>query len=266
MPSNIVTSLATITLPLGTLSLNPDYQLPSLYDGNPAKPCLIVGPAEILFDWGSARRIDGFSLPHHNLAAGSEVNVELNATNSWGSPTISVPLVIGPIYRDGHRASPWLDLRDAAGYTPTGFRYGRVDIPQGVTIKLGEVLWLSILDDFSRWPMFGGQRGVRRRFLEALETEYGVVRVHRRKIRQRTFSYPIKLTDVDVNLLNELGDDTGGYARAFFIVRDSKVKNDGGLYARLTRDTAEQLNVEEEWDGSNPFTISVIEVSRSLPL
>lgn len=265
LPSEIVTGNAAITLPSGTLDSDENYQLPSLYDTDPAKPCKITGPLRLVFDWGSAQRIDGFALPNHNLLEGSsEVLVQLNSSNAWGAPAVSVALNIGAIRLDGHRAAPWLDLRDVADIS--GYRYGSIAISTVGNVKLGEVLWLARLREFSRWPMFGGSRGVRRRYVEALETEYGVVRVHRRRISQRTFAYPIKLSAADVDLLNMLADDTSGYARPFFIVRDSSVETDGGLYARITRDTAETLAVNEEWDESHPFTLSVMETSRSLPL
>jgi hypothetical protein len=93
-----------------------------------------------------------------------------------------------------------------------------------------------------------------------------VERVFRRRITQRSFSYPIKLDTDDYDELQRLGDDCSGIARPFFITRDSSIVDDDGLYARLTKDIAEQLNADEEWYDSNPFTLSVMELSRSLPL
>jgi hypothetical protein len=245
------------------------YGLPALYDLNPAKPCTFigVGPLRIVYDYGSAQRIDAFGLPNSNLDAGLPCRVEMHAIDSWGAPTVSGTMTTGADHANGHRASPWKDLTQVAGYSASGFRYLSLYVPvNSVNIRLGEILPIARLREFSRWPMWDGTKGAQRRFLESMETEYGVQRVVRRKITQRTLSFSFKGRDTDYADLQSLADDASGVARAFFITADGDVETDGGLYARFTRDTAERIEASEEWTDTNPFTVSVRELSRSLPL
>ncbi len=268
LPRDIITSLATITAS-GTVSSDPNYGLSSLYDGQPAKPCkfLTSGPIRITFDFGSRTRIDAFSMPNHNLDAGMTCIVALNNSDSWASPSVQTNLVIGSQHLDGHRASPWCSFVTASGYTTSGYRYLSLYVPaNSAAIKIGEAVIIANLRTFSQWAQFNGQRATEREFLEAIKTEYGAVRVVRRKIKRRVFSYTIKGSETDYSDLQNLGDDAGGYALPFFITADGSIKTDGGLYARLTQDSARRLAAQEEWYGVIPFTISIEEVSRSLPL
>lgn len=281
-PSDIITSLATITAS-GSISTDPEYGLASLYDRNPAKPLkfLTAGPVRLVYDFGATRRIDAFSLPNHNLDAGLDCIVSLNATNNWTSPTVSVAMEVGTEHLDGHRASPWADFTTASGYTASGFRYCSLFIPANTSaIKLGETPIISNLREFSQWTQFGGERGATKPFLESIRTEFGVVRVYRRRVKQRYFRYQIKGTDDttkqvaasalarddDFNALQDLSDDAGGMALPFFVTANSAIKTDGGLYARFTKETAERTSAQEEWFDISPFRFEVEEVSRSLPL
>lgn len=269
-PSDIITSQATISTD-SSVSSDDNYGLSSLFDQIPARPLKIgLGPCYILFDFGEPQRIDGFALPNSNLSAGDAPatigTVKLNATNVWTSPTMSVPLIAGPDHLDGHRASPWLDLRDKTGYSTGGFQYLRFDIgATTMNIKIGEILIMSRLREFTRWVHWQGTKGAQRRFLEALETEYGVTRVHRRRIKQRFFSFELQLDNQDWRDLNDLADDAGGLAVPFFIAANSGNEQDEGLYARFTRESAARLEATEEWYDSDVFNLSVLEVSRGLP-
>lgn len=266
-PSDNVTGLAVVTCDQA-VSTDPNYGLSSLYDDNPARPCKIlsVGPARVVFDFGSARRIDGFALPNHNLADGTACTVAMNATNAWGAPSLSVTMTVGAARPDGHRASPWADLTAAGGYTPSGYRYLSLYVPaQAADIKLGEVMALGELRTFSQYTQFG-TRGINIPFLESLTTEYGVQRVYRRRVSQRTLDYRIRGNAADADALRALLEDAGGLALPWFVVNDSDVKTDGGLMVRFTRETAARLTVSEEWFDLDEIRFSVEELSRSVPL
>lgn len=277
LPSDIVTSLAVITAS-GSVSADPAYGFASLYDTLPSKPLKFTtaGPIRLVFDFGVARRIDAFALPNHNLAAGSACVVALNNTNSWGAPTCIVAMPTGDDNLDGHRASPWADFTVASGYTSAGFRYASLFVPvQASLIKLGETLVIANLRRFNHEPQFGGNKGAIRRYLETLRTEYGVVRVNRRRIKQRFLSFALKGSTPDFIAMQNLADDAGGTAVPFFITADDSVKTDGGLYVRMTDETASKLASQEEFfyvpSGTvnkfiENFPIDVEEVSRSLPL
>lgn len=248
---------------------DPEYGLTALSDLLLSKPCKFdgVGPLNLVFDMGVQTRIDAFALPNHNLATGTVCSVQMNATDVWTSPTVNGSMTVGANHANGHRASPWIDLTQVAGYSVSGFRYLRLVVPAQVyNIQIGERLIIGNLREFDEWPQFGGTKGAQRRWLENLETEYGVQRVSRRKITQRTFSVTVKGSDQDFEDLQYLGDDASGVARPFFVAFVGNVFTDGGLLVRFTKETAEKLEATEEWFNVNPFTFSVRELSRSLPL
>lgn len=269
-PRNIITSSAMISSD-STPSSDPNYGFSALYDREPAKPLKLgVGPLHVLFDFVEPVRIDGFALPNSNLSAGETpsqiATVSLNNVDDWTSPAMEVPLIAGKDHLDGHRASPWLDLTTKDGYSAGGFQFLRLDI--GLTtmsVKLGEVLIMRELEEFTRWVHWDGRKGAQRRFLEAIDTEYGVTRVHRRRIKQRFFSFDLQLDVPDWEDLNDLADDAGGIAVPWFVAADSGYEQDNGLYVRFTRESAARLESTEEWYDSNVFNLSVLEVSRGLP-
>ena len=265
-PSDIVTSASSIST-TGTVSADPNYGLTALHDRLPAKPTkLDVGPLSVTFDFLVAQRVDAVAIPSHNLGAGTVVTVEHDDDVTFATPPLTTTLIVGTQHLDGHRASPWADLTGVAGYIVGGYRYLRITIPvQSMSIKLGEVLVISTLREFTRWPMWDGRKGTSRPFLEAIETEYGVVRVHRRRIKQRFFAYDIKLDVQDWVDLNDLADDASGYAVPWFFAPDGGTRDDFGLYVRFTREVAARLESSEEWYDSNIFTLAVQEVSRGLP-
>lgn len=275
-PSDLITSAASITAS-GAVSADPNYGLSALYDNNPAKPLRFetTGPVRLVYDFGSARRVDAFSLPNHNLAAGTVCLVALNNLDSWAAPSVQVQMTVGAQHLDGHRASPWCDLTTASGYTTSGYRYASLFVPaQAVNIKLGETPIIAVLRDFDHEPQFGGNKGAIRRYLESLRTEFGVVRVNRRRIKQRTYNFSIKGNTPDYEAIQALCDDAGGLALPWFFSPDDAVHNELGLFVRFTPETAARLVSQEEFFytvGSGNglienFPIEVEEVSRSLPL
>jgi hypothetical protein len=270
-PSDIITSQLTWSVVAGNISSDPEYGLAALYDGKMSKPLKFidepVAAIRIVGDAGSARRFDAMALPNSNIPAGTVMRAELNATNVWTAPTVSVNVTMGAAGLDGHVASPWADFTSATGYSPSGFRYCSWFIPViSVQPWLGELLVMSNLRQFSQWPQFGGTRGTMRPFLENLMTEYGVLRVVKRLIKQRQFEFQLKGNEQDFTDLQLLADDSGGMAVPFFMVADSLIKTDGGLYGRFTPETAAMIVGVEEWYDLNNLTIAFKEDSRSLPL
>jgi hypothetical protein len=275
-PSDLITSAAAITVS-GAVSSDPNYGVGALFDGDPAKPLKFetVGPVRVVYDFGSARRVDAFSLPNHNLDAGTVCLVALNNLDSWASPSVQVEMTVGAQHLDGHRASPWALLTTASGYTTSGYRYASLFVPaQPRNIKLGETPIIATLREFDHEPQFGGNKGSLRRYLESLRTEFGVVRVNRRRIKQRFFNFSIKGNTPDYEAITALADDAGGLALAWFFTPDDAVQTENGLFVRFTPETAQRLTSQEEFfylPGSGNgfienFPIEVEEVSRSLPL
>lgn len=271
-PSDIVTSAATWTAAAGTVSADSNYQLGAMYDGKMAKPVKFVDvPAvdvRVVGDFGSARRIDGLALPNSkNIPAGTVMLAEFGSDPTFATHDVSVEMVMGATSLDGHVASPWADFTTASGYSISGARYVSLLIPAGASAPwLGELLVMAQLRSFSQWPQFQGTKGVTHPFLENIYTEYGQRRVVRRLIKQRRFACTIFGSDQDYADLQELCADAGGVANPFFMVADSSIKTDGGLYGRLTPETAALVEATEQWFDLNSITVAFEEDSRSIPL
>jgi hypothetical protein len=270
-PSDIITSTAAWTAAAGTVSTDANYGLAAMYDRKMSRPLKFTdGPVvavRVVGDFGVATRLDGLALPNHNLPAGTAIRAEMNDTNVWTAPAVSVAMPPGTDMLDGHRASPWADFTAASGYTSAGFRYVSLYVPATAVVQqIGELLALSHLRSFSQFPQFKGTKGTSRQYLEAIRTEYGVRRVSRRAIKQRQFQFSLFGSDADYADLQTLADDATGLAAPFFMVADSSIKTDGGLYGRFTDATAAMLSATEEWYDVNTLTIAFMEDSRSLPL
>ena len=142
--SDNVARKATVTVTTGSVA--PGYLLSWLIDDDPARPCKFNETSvTLLFDWETPQRQDTVALIHANLATGLSVQYQCNATNSWGSPTVSASLVI-PGYRENkYPINAYLDLTMVAGYSSGGFRYGRLVVSgtNPVAIALGEFLIIA---------------------------------------------------------------------------------------------------------------------------
>lgn len=271
LPRGIVTGNATITAAGGTVSTDANYGLTSLYDGNPAKPCkFTTDSATLLFDFTSAQRLDAVAIPHHNIDAGVSVTIQGNATNSWGSPSLSVPLTIYPHDFDGHVQRAWVDLTTKTGYTVTGYRYWRLVIgTNSVAVQLGEVLLISILSQLERGAQGDIQIRINRKYVPAVETDAGVEWIYERDVKQAEIVGTIVGTLQDYEDVKELLDDAHGRSRGFFFVLDSEVEHYDGLYVRATQDMCDAFGASrptEYLDGVVQFTWGVREISRGLPL
>lgn len=263
--SDLIGGLATITAS-GVVSADANYGLSALTGINPAIPLkfLTTGPVRIVWDFGSARQIAGMAMPNSNCDEGLAIRAELNSTNSWTTPAVSVAMPPGPDDLMGHRASPWADFTTASGYA--NFRYASLYLPANTVAIQLFAFPIGTLRAFSRHIQFDGEKGVKRRTAEGIETEYGVVRVTRRRIRQRVHRFRVRGNDADHNDIQAIADDAGARALPWFFVWDSDVKTDGGLYVRFDKATAERLSSSEVWFDINDFGGEVEEVSRSLPL
>lgn len=268
-PSDIITANFAWSATAGTVSADPDYGLGALYDGKMARPLKFIDDPVIAIrvvgDGGVATRVDGMALPNSNIPAGTVMKAQMGNDPTFATFAVSVDVTMGLIGLDGHRASPWADFVAASGYSVSGYRYVSWYVPVTVANQwLGELLVMSNLREFSVWPQFG-QRGQSHPFLENIYTEFGQRRVVRRLIRQRKVIYPFKGTDADFDDLQSIVEDCGGVATPFFLVANSTVKTNGGLYGRLTPETAAMIMGAEEWFDLTGFTVAFEEDSRSVP-
>lgn len=270
-PSDLVTGDATITAPLGTVSIDPNYGLASLHDGNPAKPCKFTdSPAvdvAILFDFGVAQRLDGIAIPVHNLDAGVAARFQGNAANAWGAPTLNAAITIVADDADGHSSRPWRDLTTVAGYAVGGFRYWRLYIPgNSVAPQLGEVCLVEQWRTWENGLRFDDEVILERRYLPSLETAYGVRTYYRQDVKQTRVRGTVVGGTADYSALRRLVDEAGGPVEPFVLVLDDQVLTDGGCLVRCAEGLAQALQVTWQTHDLLNLPVAFLEVSRGLPL
>lgn len=268
-PSDIITTDFTWSAAVGTVSIDPNYGLAALYDQKMARPLKFtddpVVAVRVVGDAGVATRVDGIALPNSNIPEGTVMKAQMGNDPTFATFALSIDVTMGAPGKDGHVASPWANFVAASGYSVSGYRYVSWYVPVVADAPwLGELLVMSHLREFSVWPDFG-RRGATHPFLENLYTEFGQRRVIKRLIRQRRVSYPFRGNDQDFADLEALVEDCGGVATPFFLVANSTIKTDGGLYGRLTPDTVRILEATEEWFDLTNFDVVFEEDSRSLP-
>lgn len=127
---------------------SPDAAYPATYAtdlsdvnlGRPSKSTLVTD--DWLFDFGSAQRVDLVVL-WHNFDAALACSWQMNATNSWGTPTLSTALTIPAKRADGYTVKVFKDLTGVSGYSAGGFRYGRLHVSGTNSVPLGIKIWLG---------------------------------------------------------------------------------------------------------------------------
>lgn len=136
-PSDNVAPNATPTVETGTADAS--YPVANLTLLSYAK---IAAPSKLaemtgawLLDFGSAQRVD-YVVLWHNFDAGITVSVQMNATNSWGGPTVTTSPTIPAKRANGYTQKIGVDLRSVSGYTTSGLRYLRV-IATGNSVPVG---------------------------------------------------------------------------------------------------------------------------------
>lgn len=158
-PADNVADTATATWQTGTADSS--YPVANAVDFGYAKiaaPAKITGvTGALMLDFGSAQRVD-YVLLWHNLDAALACAVQMHATNSWGTPTVTTSPTIPAKRADGYTRKVGVDLRGVSGYSTGGFRYLRVNISGTNSVPVG----LKVM-------AFSGVRQLSRGFLLSLE-------------------------------------------------------------------------------------------------
>lgn len=116
------------------------YPITNIFSPRPWEPAKwTVNPTVILVDHTTAKRIDIISFIHTNLDG--TVVIKRNALDSgWGTPSMSISVVIPGTDSANFPKQPWVDLTAVAGYNgATGYRYTRFEITQTALLSAG--LW-----------------------------------------------------------------------------------------------------------------------------
>jgi hypothetical protein len=269
-PSDIVAAgEVTWSVAAGVISTDPNYDLTALMSRIPACPVKFTTAvqAEIVGNFGSAHRVDGVLFPSHNFAANLGVRVQMNATNSWGAPTVDALLDVDAARPDGHSRHPWIDLRTVAGYSVGGFQYIRILAPaMAVAPQFGGFTLVEQWRTFGQGLFFKLTEVQRRAFIHSFLTAAGVKSRYALNVKQYGISAGGIGTIADYRDLLDLHDDAIGIA-PFVFVLDSAVKNDGGYLVTFSDELLNTLQADWQ-EGPNVInlTLAFDEVSSGLPL
>lgn len=251
---------ATVTVQSGTE--DPDYLAANLVDLNPSKPAqLTTTTGAWLFDWGAAQRVDWVLLPMHNLTAGLEVRVQMNATDSWGAPSLNTTIVI-PTYReDGLPVGSWRDLTGVGGYLVGGYRYLRLVVvgANAAAVKVGEFLIFSQKRTLNPNVSWGAQEP-EQRLAQVNQTDAGVKMMYDLGTTLRTFRGELDTTDAGLAAVRSWWRASRGPVFPFGFVFDEDVND--AVMARWggTIDPTRAIN------DRNTMPIAIEELSRGLVL
>jgi hypothetical protein len=128
-PDDNVAPDATVTTSGTANSAYPLANATDLSYANLAAPSLLEETSGAwVLDFGTAQRIDAV-LVWHNLAEGTGYAIQLNATNSWATPTVNVASTAPAKRADGYTVKIYKDLTTGVtGYSTGGFRYLRFNV------------------------------------------------------------------------------------------------------------------------------------------
>lgn len=258
--SDQVADDATITVQTGTIDA--EYPLAGLTDGNPAKPTkLNETSGAFLFTFGAAQRIDLIAIPHHNLTAGLEVRIQGNAADAWGAPTFNALITIPAWRSDGWPVGPWLDLRSDPNYSVGGFQYWRLAIVgvNAAPVALGQV-WLGAeFRELSPNISWGSQDGEFHKITEH-ETDFGVVLSYDFGLLRRTLSGELDAPDATRDLVLDWWRSSNGRARPFILCPSGDVNE-----ALMVRWADMKIDTTRVVTDRNTMALAFQEVSRGLP-
>jgi hypothetical protein len=268
--TDILQTFSATTLASGTASTDPNYDLTALSDFDLSKPLKLADTTAVRVTWdhGSATRLDGFSLPKHNLDTSLAVLIQRNATDAWGSPTQSVAVTISAVRpgSPGHSRSPWVDLSAAAGYSAGGFRYTSLYVPANSVAPRLKAFLITQFRTFSRGVLASALvTGHRRGYIPSITTAFGVKSYYNQNVVQRGVRGTVQASPADWQDLQDLADDCGGCVDPFFFALDDSAKDDGGLIVRFSEDMASGLEASYTIPTVRPVTFDFVEVSRGLP-
>lgn len=210
-PSNL-RPVSAFTLVAGT-SVESDYGVSALNDGDPSLPLWIQDTSiGLQGDLGSAVRIDGVALIHHNFAAGTDLRLRVHSAASWGGAvdiTVSatVPEWLGRfaphIYFDVATAAPAVLSRTR--------RYFYIDNQDAnnAAIQIGEVVVVGVVEELAVGLLSGAQMS--EGFGRSLNSSRaGVATVHDYRTRSRSWTGGTLLDDTDKPLFEALQRDSYG--------------------------------------------------------
>lgn len=218
-PSDNVAPNATVTT--GSTE-DPAYPLTNVTDlayknlANPGKLAALTG--DFIFAWSSAQRVDAVLL-WHNFDASLAYAIQMNATNSWGAPTLNLTGLTAPSKRaDSHTVKIYKDLRSVSGYSTSGFQYLRINVSGTNSVNLGlKVLLFSGIRQTTRNIQWGFTIEEAQTNIE-METDAHHPWTFDLSAPPRLLSADIRSNNADAELIREWHRACGGGARITCLV------------------------------------------------
>ncbi len=260
-PLDNVADSATVSIQTGVEDT--DYPAANLVDFSYAKiaaPAKLVGSTgAFLLDWGSAQRVD-YVVLWHNFDAALACSVQMNATNSWGGPTVTTAVTIPAKRADNYTRKVGVDLRSVGGYSAGGFRYLRVNVSGTNSVPIGlKVLAFSVVRQLSRNFLLGLE-DTEQQTVISMQTDARVPWAYNLDSAPRILSGHSILSDTDTESLREWFRSCGGSASPTVIV-----PYPSDAEACLVRWTADGLTNRRRYVNINDVEYAFEEVSAGDP-
>lgn len=260
-PGENVAQTATITIETGTDPGDDNYGPDVLVDGNPAQVAKINSTTGAwLFDFGSAVQISLIALIHHCFAAGTDVKIQGNATNNWGTPSFEASITI-PTWL-GRTLSPWPvnPFRDLTGLSGLGaYRYWRLVITgNDQNLQLGQVWMATTIRTFDRnykwsYSQTTQSPAIRNR------TAFGVDTIYARGTHRYRFTADQLPTSAFAAELRTTWIEGNGFASSWLFIPNPTVNE--AFFVRWSGDT---LALQHIFPNIFSQRLDIEEVSRGL--
>lgn len=219
-PSDNVGPNATVTT---GGSEDADYQLENAVDltyKNLANPSKLTGTSgDWILDFNSAQRIDAVVI-WHNLASGIAYSVQMNASNSWGAPTVNESHTAQTKRADGYTVKAYHELTGVAGYSASGFRYLRINVSGTNDVPVGlKILVFSQVRTMVRNYRWGYEWREHQTAID-MTTDAFVPWAYDLRAAPRVFRTDVNPTDADAEAWREWFRACGGRAKVAVFVPD----------------------------------------------
>jgi hypothetical protein len=258
-PDQNVAPNATITTS-GTIA---DYPSAGLADSNPGVPSkLSATTGWWVFDFGSAQRVDLVALVMTNLTPSlANVRVQAHTANSWGAPSMNIPVPIPLSRLDGTPTNVPVILVGQAGYSTTGYRYWRLNFgsANGANISIGEFPMYATYGTLPYGLAPGAVRAPRRRRIKH-ETDGGELLGYDLGVTQRSIRGEVQFKDTAKAEIDAWLEASKGDLRPFLVVPNSDVAD--AWWVTHTREELPQTRIVL---GMNTMPLELLEVGAGIP-
>lgn len=219
-PSENLARTATVTVNTGVEDAA--YPKANIADHHPEKPAKLTGTTgSFVYNLGSAKRADLTCVGHHNLAAGVDLRLQANATDTWGAPTVDLGFTIPARYADNFTVNVWLNLATllpSVGSRTFQFWRLLVNSANSAPVAIGEWLLYSQRRDLGVRNIKWGSERTMRRPATRHETDLLVRHTYDFGTTVRAVEVEIDPTDATLVDVQEWFRDAKGIADPFVII------------------------------------------------